>query len=840
MINLYTVCLFGAIVLNLLLGAFVLMTNARRLPNRVFAILSACGACWLGCQLLGATTRSEASLIFWIRQSCAVSALIPLLFYVLRNAELATGGLARVLWQPWPWTIVAVAMAGLCQSQYFIRGARLAVAPMELADPIYGPGFPIFLVYWVVAVVFLVWSFNRALATAKGVSRVELQFMMLGSFLCLVPGVFIVLLVPFWTKDVQTARFTPVAAVLWNSTIAYGIVTRRIMNITEFLGRMLAHVLLIGGLTLGYFAVYRLCEYALPAPADGSKAWPHILAAIAIALSLAPMSAFLQQRADRLFSGRQDRLASMARQVGALAQSVTTVDALLGRFTLLLGETLAPEHVRIYLRDDGHFRLRQQSGVLIGPASWAVEAPLVALLRTADHPMVQDVLRRFGRSLIDAHDERILADANAEAAIPLRNKTGLIGFVLLGRFPAGRTYGAREEDALALLGGQLGIAIENATLYTRLQDASMYNEVLLDNLVTGVIAMNLNGSVTVCNREAQRILGLADANQAINHLAAEILPGAMWDDLRGILASGEGVRDMDIVLRPQQDNERSVRYATAVFRGHGETILGALLVLQDISAIRKLEELIRRNDRMASIGTLAAGMAHEIKNPLVCLKTFAQLLPDHFDDLDFRNTFIPLLGSEVGRIDAIVSQLLNFSRPVKPMLAPMSLHAAIDAAMQLVVQQGKAKALTLDRQFRARRDCLLGDARLLGQVFLNLLLNGIDAMSAGGTLTVSTQELPHAEPAWRMDRPGGGGWIEVRVRDTGCGILPADLPRVFDPFFTTKENGTGLGLSVAHGIIIDHQGLIDVESTPGQGTCFRVLLPLLSAPDIADERLRKA
>jgi PAS domain S-box-containing protein len=346
--------------------------------------------------------------------------------------------------------------------------------------------------------------------------------------------------------------------------------------------------------------------------------------------------------------------------------------------------------------------------------------------------------------------------------------------------------------------------------------------------------MNPCGQITVCNREARRLLGLADSSDVIGRAAADILPEPFLEALRDSLTSSRGVQDLDAVLRLPAGGELPVRYGTAVFSSQG-AVLGALMVLQDISAIRRLEEQIRRGDRLSSIGTLAAGMAHEIKNPLVCLKTFVQLLPKHFEDPDFRATFIPLLGKEVERIDVIVSQLLDFSHPVKATRVPISLHAALDDALHLVSQRSKAGGIALDQRYMAGDDRVLGDRRLLGQVFVNLLLNGIEAMNAGGTLTVTTRSDVRPWPAERAGRSPTGDWIEVSVRDTGSGIAVADRARVFDPFFTTKANGTGLGLAVSHSIIVDHQGTIDVESVPGQGACFRVYLPLLPAIDAGGE-----
>ncbi|MEI7902115.1 MAG: ATP-binding protein, partial [bacterium] len=200
---------------------------------------------------------------------------------------------------------------------------------------------------------------------------------------------------------------------------------------------------------------------------------------------------------------------------------------------------------------------------------------------------------------------------------------------------------------------------------------------------------------------------------------------------------------------------------------------------------------------------------------------------------------IPLLGNEVERINAIVSQLLNFSRPVKPTLVPLPLHAALDGAWQLAAQQIKAKGLVFEHHYNAEHDRLLGDHRLLGQVFLNLFLNGIDATEPGGTLTVSTHRVGRPDQPWHHGLPEVDAWIEVRVHDTGRGVAPEDRQRIFDPFFTTKANGTGLGLSVAHGIVLEHHGMIDVESAPGTGTCFCVLLPLLAVSSGNDDNEKK-
>ncbi|HMP75869.1 MAG TPA: ATP-binding protein, partial [Kiritimatiellia bacterium] len=279
--------------------------------------------------------------------------------------------------------------------------------------------------------------------------------------------------------------------------------------------------------------------------------------------------------------------------------------------------------------------------------------------------------------------------------------------------------------------------------------------------------------------------------------------------------------------------ERPVRYSTASFTSHTGKQLGALLVLEDLTTLRKLENQVRRTDRLASIGTLSAGMAHEIKNPLVTLKTFTQLLPERYQDADFRDTFSSLVGQEVKRIDSIVNQLLRFARPAKPSLHPTRIHEVLDNTLRLVHQQLKQKQISLHREYQAESDLIQGDNDLLVQAFLNFFLNAIDAMENGGVLTIRTE---HIETETNQLTLAGRLATETRLRiaimDNGVGIKTADIAHVFDPFFTTKSSGTGLGLSVSHGIITEHRGIIDVESEPGKGSTFYLFFPL-AAQEVA-------
>jgi nitrogen-specific signal transduction histidine kinase len=196
-----------------------------------------------------------------------------------------------------------------------------------------------------------------------------------------------------------------------------------------------------------------------------------------------------------------------------------------------------------------------------------------------------------------------------------------------------------------------------------------------------VIAAGTDDRVTVFNNEAGQITGLNPQEMLDCSLSA--LPLELAEPLITTLRTAESQENREIVLR-SEPGEVIIRASTSIFHGQDRQALGALMVLTDVTAIKRLEHQIRRSDRLASLGTLSAGMAHEIKNPLVSLKTFAQLLPERYQDSDFRDTFSNLIGHEIDRIDSLVNQLLRFARPAKPILKPLHAHEILEKALTLV------------------------------------------------------------------------------------------------------------------------------------------------------------
>ncbi len=233
--------------------------------------------------------------------------------------------------------------------------------------------------------------------------------------------------------------------------------------------------------------------------------------------------------------------------------------------------------------------------------------------------------------------------------------------------------------------------------------------------------------------------------------------------------------------------------------------------------LKKSKSYIQRADRLASLGTLTAGLAHEIRNPLVAIKTFTQLLPERLDDEEFRNQFLTIASGEVDRISMLVNELLDFARPSDPRLEFEDINNILDGMILLISTETKKKHINMIKNYTPNLPPIKIDREQIKQVFLNILLNSIEATLEKGEITVKTRSF---------EKSGGESYIQIEVTDTGRGIPAEHLEDIFTPFFTTKDKGSGLGLSISHQIIQDHRGYMDVESELNKGTSFFINLPL--------------
>lgn len=233
--------------------------------------------------------------------------------------------------------------------------------------------------------------------------------------------------------------------------------------------------------------------------------------------------------------------------------------------------------------------------------------------------------------------------------------------------------------------------------------------------------------------------------------------------------------------------------------------------------LKRSKSYVRRADRLASLGILTAGLAHEIRNPLVAIKTFTQLLPERLEDEEFRNKFLAIASAEVDRIALLINELLDFARPSEPKFELEDVNSILEGMILLISTEAKKKHIQIIKNFDPNLPLINIDREQIKQVFLNILLNAIDATPEQGEITVKSRSFT---------KPSGKQYIQIEFKDTGHGIPKEYFEIIFNPFFTTKTTGSGLGLSISNQIVQEHKGYIHVESQVDKGTSFFVNLPL--------------
>ncbi|HLQ65794.1 MAG TPA: ATP-binding protein [Candidatus Limnocylindrales bacterium] len=353
----------------------------------------------------------------------------------------------------------------------------------------------------------------------------------------------------------------------------------------------------------------------------------------------------------------------------------------------------------------------------------------------------------------------------------------------------------------------------------------------------GVLAVDREGRILSVNDTAARLLGYA-AEEMDHEPAARFFraPRGEGHVLPGACAEPEEAREVEVATRSGDALPVSLRLLP--LETDSGKLGGTVALFVDLRGEKAREEQWRRRDRLTSLGALAAGVAHEIRNPLAGIGTSAQILKRRLPSGDPRTSFADLILEEVVRLDRIVESLLQFARPAAPRLTRQSLLPALDKAMTLVRELAVRQDVKLDVDRAERVPEIYVDADQILQVLLNVLMNAIQALHRGGEIRVSAR----ATRKRMVERSALGrratdrlessrrvpdqDVLEITIRDNGPGIPAAALARVFDPFFTTRAQGSGLGLSICQTIVREHGGSIGIESTVGQGTTVTIDLPL--------------
>jgi two-component system sensor histidine kinase PilS (NtrC family) len=348
-----------------------------------------------------------------------------------------------------------------------------------------------------------------------------------------------------------------------------------------------------------------------------------------------------------------------------------------------------------------------------------------------------------------------------------------------------------------------GARKELAKRETQLTALSELHESIVHSITSGLLTIDGSRRITFLNRAGEEIMGVRVAEIAGEPLAAR------FPDLADALERTQPGRGESRVCRANGAT-RLLGYSVAPLVDAGTPAApGYVIVFQDLTPFREMEEAMRRNDRLAAVGKLAAGLAHEIRNPLASMCGSIELLGHAPGLADKDRRLMEIVLREAERLEALVRDFLGFARPQEPQLTVVDAGAQLEEALAIFRGEVTNRGLTLGADIEPAV-LVRADPAQLKQVVWNLLSNAADATSAGGRVSV------------RLRRVGAHAVLEVA--DTGLGISSEDLPHIFDPFFTTKEKGTGLGLALVHRIIERHGGRIEVRSEPGSGTTFRIEL----------------
>lgn len=338
-----------------------------------------------------------------------------------------------------------------------------------------------------------------------------------------------------------------------------------------------------------------------------------------------------------------------------------------------------------------------------------------------------------------------------------------------------------------------------------------FSDSIVENIPVGLLFISESGRIVTMNNACEKMLRIS-CLESMSRYAADILPPQL------VALSQEALRSSEILIReidvPVQGKNMLFETSASVLHDDDGHFLGYIILLRDITEIRHLKREMQRKERLASLGSLAAGVAHEIRNPLSSIKGFATYFKERYKDVPEDKDTAEIMIREVERLNRVIGQLLEFARPMNVQQRTIDVNGILRHSLGMIRKQAASQGITIDAQDLADEPVYAYiDQDRIGQVLLNVYLNAVEAMANGGVLKI-----------W-IERDEVNDTIAINVSDTGCGIPGADIGRVFDPYFTTKQSGTGLGLAIVHKIVEAHGGQVKIASTEEKGTTVSLILP---------------
>ena len=671
-------------------------------------------------------------------------------------------------------------------------------------------------IYFLVAATIFLFSYRRA---PSGVLRQQLKWVTGGTFAGSLPFL-VFYIVPYVLGIVPASwmKLSVFSLALIPLCFGYAIIRYRLMDVDIIFKRGLAYTFATAAVVGIYFAGIALIGETFhtrwpTGPAGG------VIAIVVAAFLFEPVRGWVQTRLDRFFYRDRLNYRRTLIEFGRALTNEVRLEPLVGSVLDRISQTLLVDRLAMFLEDPAHpaqFFLSRSMGL-------RPEGPLDLSFLDPSRPALERGCLFFesARSASQESDSvrRTLEELDLNYFIACRFRDRTVAILGLGKTVDGDYLSTDDLELLSTIAGYVAVAIENARLYQSLEQKAMqierlkdFSENIVESLNIGVLTVDLEDCIESWNPQLEDLLAIP-RREALRRRLQDVLPQDLVAEISSRATSDRVSGIYKFHLHTPAGRRLVINASIAPLVGKNGARLGRLILLDDITQRVRLEEQMVQTEKLTSLGLLAAGVAHEVNTPLAVISNYIQMLAKQIPADDPRQKTIERIVKQTFRASEIVNNLLNFSRTGAAEFVEVNLNSVLEETLTLVQHPFKTAQVNVIKKYTEQLPPVLGSITRLQQVFLNLFMNARDAMPGGGMLEVRTG--------------AHNGSVAVEVTDTGSGIPAENLHRIFDPFFTTKATGrgTGLGLSVSYGIIKEHAGKVDVRSTPGKGTSFRLEFP---------------
>ena len=675
-------------------------------------------------------------------------------------------------------------------------------------------------VYFIIAALVFLHSYQTA---NRPILRQQLKWVTRGTILAVVPFTIFYAL-PFLAGR-GGFKLAVLSLAILPLTFGYAIFRYRLMDVDLIFKRGMAYTLAAAAIAGAYLAAIALVGALVHTRVPGAGTNGLVIAIIVTGVLFDPIRRWIQGRLDRLFYRRRHDYRHTLIEFGRELNAETDLDKMLTAVVDQLSRTLLVDRMAIFLADSderGQFGLAKSFGI---QQTSHLDLSFLSVSRPENiqaHLFFEST-HNVPRETPSAQDAIGRLDLNYY--IPCRAQKSTVAVLGLGKTVEGDFLSSEDVELLETLAGYLAIAIQNARLYASLEQKIAqyerlkdFNENIVESINVGVLAVDLEDKIESWNSQME-VMYAVPRWQALAHPLGEIFPAEFTQEFYRLRQS-PGIHNLyKFRLAAPTGETRVVNVAIAPLVTRKFSVIGRLIIMDDITERVELEAQLSQADKLSSVGLLAAGVAHEVNTPLAVISSYAQMLSKQLHGDQQKSALLDKITRQTFRASEIVNNLLNFSRTSAAEFTEVDVNRVISDTLNLLEHQLKTAKIRIDEDLASNLPSIQGNVGRLQQVFLNLFLNAKDAMPQGGTLRINTFN---------------GEGVNVMISDTGTGIAQEHIQRIYDPFFTTKTSaqdgqrrGTGLGLSVTYGIIQEHAGKIRVESAPEEGTTFYLEVPLM-------------